>query len=143
LVPHEPDLKAMLAECDAALLIGDPALEVDFPGLHVYDLAEEWRAMTGLPFVFAVWAIRAEAAAPDLVPAFQQSLLYAMAHLSEIVEQETKRTGLSPELIRTYLTENIDFSLGEENLKGLRLFYRLAHELGLNAQAKPLEFISY
>ena len=142
LVPHEPDLKAMLGVCDAALLIGDPALAADFPGLHVYDLAEEWRAMTGLPFVFAVWAVRSEASTSDLVPAFQQSLLYAMAHLSTIIEEESARTKLLPELIRTYLTENIDFSLGEENLKGLRLFYSLARELGLTEQAKPIAFIN-
>ena len=141
LVPHEPNLKIMLAECDAALLIGDPALASDFPGLKVYDLADEWRAMTGLPFVFALWAVRVEAAATDLVPAFQQSAVYALAHLTEIVEQETARTGLSPDLIRSYLTKNIDFSLGEKNLAGLRLFYRLAHELGLTDQAKPIEFI--
>ncbi|MBI4479836.1 MAG: menaquinone biosynthesis protein [Acidobacteria bacterium] len=142
LVPHEPNLQAMLAECDAALLIGDPALASDFPGLKVYDLADEWRAMTGLPFVFALWAVRAEAATSDLVHAFQQSTVYALAHLSEIVEQETARTGLSPVLIRAYLTENIDFSLGEKNLEGLRLFYTLAHDLGLTDQAKPLEFIA-
>lgn len=141
LFPHEPNLEAMLEGCDAALLIGDPALASDFPGLQVYDLAEQWRAMTGLPFVFAVWAVRAEAATSDLVPAFQQSALYAMAHLSEIIEQETSRTGLSPALIRAYLTENIDFSLGEENLQGLRLFYSLAHELGLTDQVKPIEFL--
>ncbi|MBI3935205.1 MAG: menaquinone biosynthesis protein [Acidobacteria bacterium] len=141
LVPHEPDLTAMLAACDAALLIGDPALATDFPGWIVLDLAEAWRAMTGLPFVFAIWAVRAEVATPDLVPAFQQSAVYAMAHLTEMVEQETARTGLSPELIRTYLTENIDFSLGEKNLEGLRRFYSLAHKLGLTEQAKPVKFI--
>jgi chorismate dehydratase len=141
LIPSGPNLEAMLKECDAALLIGDPALASAFPGLKVYDLADEWRTMTGLPFVFAVWAVRAEAATADLVPAFQQSAVYAMAHLSEIVEQETARTGLTPELIRTYLTENIDFSLGEKNLEGLRLFYSLAHELGLTEQAKSLEFL--
>jgi len=142
LIPHEPNLKTMLDTCDAALLIGDPALASDFPGLIVVDLAEAWRAMTGLPFVFALWAVRAEVATPDLVPAFQQSAVYAMAHLSELVEQESVRTGLAPDLIRSYLTENIDFSLGETNLAGLRLFYSLAHELGLTDRSKPIEFIS-
>ena len=55
--PFRPDLAAMLATADAALLIGDPALRVDRRGLHVVDLAAEWRALTGLPFVFAVWAV--------------------------------------------------------------------------------------
>ena len=141
LVPHDPDLERMLRERDAALIIGDPALASDFPGLQVWDMATEWRKMTGLPFVFAFWALRAEAATPDWVPAFQQSTVYALAHLNEIIEQETRRTGLTPELIRSYLTENIDFSLGEENLKGLRLFYSLAEQLGLTPATKPLEFV--
>jgi chorismate dehydratase len=142
LVSHEPNLNAMLAECDAALLIGDPALATDFPGLLVIDLAEAWRAMTGLPFVFAIWTVRSTAARPGLVQALQQSTLYALAHLSELVEEEVRRTGLSPELVRSYLTENIDFSLGEQNLAGLRRFYALAHELGLTEQDTPIRFLT-
>ena len=53
-----PDLGEMLAHHDAALLLGDPALKADLTGLHVLDLAEGWRRLTGLPFVFAVWAVR-------------------------------------------------------------------------------------
>ena len=56
-----PDLDAMLAACDAALLIGDPALRVERPNYFVYDLAEEWRHFTGKPFVFAFWAVRLQA----------------------------------------------------------------------------------
>lgn len=141
LLPHAPDGRAMLRECDAAMMIGDPALASEFPGCEVYDLAEEWRAMTGLPFVFAFWAVRAEAATADLAAAFQQSAAYAMEHLEEILQEETRRTGLPAAFIRTYLTENIDFSLGSENLKGLERFYCLAQELGLVNGAKPIEFI--
>ena len=139
---HAPDLRTMLSQCDAALMIGDPALASDFPGLVVYDLAEEWRAMTGLPFVFAVWAVRKEAASLELVKQFQQATAYALEHMEEITRSEVKRTGLTCSLIREYLTKNIDFSLGAENLKGLRLFYRLAQEMGLTNGTRPLEFIS-
>ena len=140
--PHAPDLPAMLRECDAALMIGDPALASDFPGLRVYDLAEEWRAMTGLPFVFAFWAVRAEAASPDLIGPFQESAAFALAHLDEITRSESARTGLPESLVRTYLTENIDFSLGEKNLQGLQRFYSLAQELGLTNGSRSLEFVS-
>ena len=140
-VPHAPDLPAMLQECDAALMIGDPALAADFPGLHVYDLADEWRAMTGLPFVFAFWAVRAEAATPDLIQLFQESAAYSFAHLDEITHSESSRTGLAESLVRSYLTENIDFTFGEKNCEGLRRFYALAHEVGLTNGASPLEFI--
>jgi len=142
LEPHAPDLQGMLRESDAALIIGDPALAADFPGLRVYDLAEEWRAMTGLPFVFAFWAVRAEAAAPELIQPFQESAAYSFAHLDEIVRAEVARTGLPEWLVRTYLTMNIDFTFGEKNLTGLRCFYALAQEMGLTSGNRPLEFVA-
>jgi chorismate dehydratase len=142
LKPSAPDLTAMLRDSDAALIIGDPALASDFPGLQVYDLAEEWRTMTGLPFVFAFWAVRNDAAvSADCVAAFQQSPAYAMEHLEELAESESRRTRLPVSLIRDYLTKNIDFSLGERNLEGLRTFYSLAHEVGLTNGVKTLEFV--
>lgn len=57
-IPMEPNLAPMLAVCDAALLIGDPALTVDRARYHVLDLGEEWKRSTGKPFVFAFWAVR-------------------------------------------------------------------------------------
>ncbi len=81
--PFRPELEAMLATADAALLIGDPALRVDRRGLHVVDLAAEWRALTGLPFVFAVWAVakdvERELAAREIVPLLERSLAAAEA----------------------------------------------------------------
>jgi chorismate dehydratase len=53
-----PDLEAMLGACDAALLIGDPALQVDRSRYFTLDLAEEWVSRSGKSFVFAFWAIR-------------------------------------------------------------------------------------
>lgn len=145
-ISHAPDLKSMLERCDAAMMIGDPALATDFPGLIVRDLADDWREMTGLPFVFAVWAVREAALAmpgmrDGLNAAFQESAAYALAHLDQIIPEERARTGLPPALIRSYLTENIDFTLGERNLAGLRLFYQLAAELGFTPANKPLEFV--
>jgi chorismate dehydratase len=141
LVPQAPDITAMLRNCEAALMIGDPALASDFPGLEVHDLADHWREMTGLPFVFAFWAVRPEAATEGLAKAFQESKAYAMEHLQEIVREESQRTGLSPALVHTYLTENIDFNLEGRNVEGLQRFYVLAHELKLIDRLKPLEFI--
>jgi chorismate dehydratase len=140
-VPHAPNIATMLRDFDAALLIGDPALATDFPGCDVYDLAELWKAMTGLPFVFAFWAVRAEAATAQVVKAFQDSAEYAFQHLDELVSEESTKTGLPAGLVRTYLTQNIDFALEEKTLAGLRLFYSLAKELGLIAEVKPLDII--
>jgi chorismate dehydratase len=138
-----PPLSDMLQGRDAALIIGDPALASDFPGLHVYDMADEWRDMTGLPFVFAIWTVRTEAASQaDWARLLRQSLGYSMAHLNEIAQHETERTGFPISLIHSYLTENIDFTLGEKNLEGLRTFYRLAHEAGLTEGVRELEFVA-
>ena len=139
--PHAPDLQAMLSRCDAAMMIGDPALASDFPGLIVRDLADDWRELTGLPFVFAVWAIRPAAAGDGLTEKFQESAAYALGHLEEIIPEEQARTGLPAELIRSYLTENIDFTLGERNLAGLRRFYELAAELELIPANKAISFL--
>ena len=57
-VPQHPNLEEMLRQCDAGLLIGDPALQVDRSRYVTFDLAEEWIRFTSKPFVFAFWAIR-------------------------------------------------------------------------------------
>ena len=75
----------MLAEADAALLIGDPALKVDREQYQVIDLAAEWSALTGLPFVFAVWAVRAGVEVPDLAFYFKSSLRYGLSSLDTLV----------------------------------------------------------
>src|SRR5208283_3879656 len=76
--PMAPDLEQMLAEHDAGLLIGDPALKVDRSRYHTLDLAEEWIRHTGMPFVFAFWAVRSESLrdadpALDLAAVFRDS----------------------------------------------------------------------
>ncbi len=125
--PHGPVLDAMLDECDAALIIGDPALHVNTAALrHAWlDLGAEWTAMTGLPMVFAVWAGRRQY---DAAP-FSSSLLFGMRHLDEIAAREAEAHGVSSQTARDYLTHNIWFELGEEERRGLDLFMRYAAEL--------------
>jgi predicted solute-binding protein len=122
-----PDLPEMLRHHDAALLIGDPALTADLSGLHVLDLAEGWRRLTGLPFVFAVWAVR-----PSIAPEpFLWSRDYAERHMEEIVEAAVERTGLEAEAVREYLEGNLHHDLDETDERGLTEFYRRAHRHGL------------
>jgi predicted solute-binding protein len=122
-----PGLVEMLSHHDAALLIGDPALQADLSGLHVLDLAEGWRRLTGLPFVFAVWAVR-----PSVPPEpFLWSREYAKTHMAEIVALASQRTGLGQAALYEYLDGDLHHDLAEEDEKGLAEFYRRAHVHGL------------
>lgn len=144
--PQPPDLREMLRWHDAGMLIGDAALRAQTAGRYVYDLAEEWRRWTYLPFVFAFWAVR-RAALGDLSPevdvarVFQESRDHGLQHISEIADEWKERLGLKAETIRDYLTNNIDYSLDEENLQGLRLFYRYAAECKVLPPAPELQFM--
>jgi chorismate dehydratase len=138
--PSTPDPAVMLSSADAALLIGDPALLYDGDA-QVLDLALEWRKFTGLPFVFALWAFRPfERGLVNLRRDFEASRDHGLAHLDDIAAEWAPRLGITAEAVRIYLTENIDYTLDEENLAGLQLFYRLAHEAGIIPSVKELDF---
>jgi predicted solute-binding protein len=128
IVPHQPDLTRMLAEADAALIIGDPALHLDPQSLgeRVLDLGAEWTDMTGLPMVFAVWAGRKEAITPEVEAIFQASYRFGRGHLDEIIRTEAAARRLSPELARQYLTRHIICELGSAEYRGLELFLEYA-----------------
>lgn len=140
LYSHEPELASMLRRRDAALLIGDAALTAETAGLYRYDLSEAWREETGKPFVFAFWACRADSGMEDGSP-FEESYRYGQARLDEIVRRQSRQLRMPTEQIHSYLTRCIDYSLDEENLDGLLHFYRLAREMKLLAETKPLQFV--
>jgi len=127
-----PDAGAMLACHDGALLIADEALRPLPAGLMVTDLAEEWHAMTGLPFVFALWAVRDGArfgaAESELLAASAES---GRSALAEIAATEGKALGLTAGETLSYLSENLSYRLGEAELAGLARFVALAAEEGL------------
>ncbi|HZN18426.1 MAG TPA: menaquinone biosynthesis protein [Micromonosporaceae bacterium] len=130
-----PDLTEMLLEADAAVLIGDVALRAlhDAPrrGLHVTDLGQAWREWTGLPMVFAVWAVRRDFAAahPGLVKdvheAFLRSRDLCLAELDEVAVAAARWEPFDAATLASYFRA-LDFSLGERQLAGLREFARLA-----------------
>ncbi|MGA2599451.1 MAG: menaquinone biosynthesis protein [Bryobacteraceae bacterium] len=124
---HPPHLDAMLSKCDAALIIGDPALLIEPSQLpyRVLDLGQEWTDLTGLPMVFAVWAARRRYASEP----FRDSLRFGMEHMDEIVESEYAKRSISEELAREYLTRNVTFDLGPSERAGLDLFLQYAREI--------------
>ncbi|HEX5715278.1 MAG TPA: menaquinone biosynthesis protein [Thermoanaerobaculia bacterium] len=139
---HErPDPERMLSEADAALLIGDPALKVERDKYQVIDLAAEWNALTGRPFVFAVWAVRAGVDLPDLPFYFKSSLRYGLSSIDTLSREAAAELGLDSADVRSYLTENLHYFLRQEELAGLEEFYRRAHAHGLILEPRPLEFL--
>ncbi len=140
LTPFPPEPAEMLKRADAALVIGDPALTFNDRAPKVYDLAAEWKRFTGLPFVFALWVGPEKANLERFRKDFEASRDYGLAHVDEIAAEYAQKLNLTPERVRLYLTENIDYSLDEENLKGLQLFFRLACEAGLIPAEKELKF---
>jgi chorismate dehydratase len=145
--PMAPDLDAMLSACDAALLIGDPALQVDRTRYFTLDLAEEWVARTGKSFVFAFWAIRKQALAEHdgaaTAEVFKKSRDHGLSpkNLEAIAQEWAPRLGLTVEIVRVYLTHNIHYYLDPPCLEGLQLYYRLAAEIGALPQAPELQFV--
>jgi chorismate dehydratase len=140
---HErPDPERMLSEADAALIIGDPALRMDRERYRIIDLAEEWNELTGLPFVFAVWAVRPEVDIPDLPFYFKSSLRYGLSSLDTLVRESAAELGLDSSEIHSYLTENLSFFLRQEEIEGLEEFYRRAHAHGMILEPRPLQLWS-
>ena len=146
-IPMNPELSRMLEQCDAGLLIGDPALAVDrskFP--FTYDLGEEWHRHTRMPFVFAFWAVRKQALrdnSSDLAPVFQQSRDNGLEHLDEIAREWSGRIGLSEREVKSYLTQNIHFSLDPKCLEGMQQFFHYAAECGAIPSAPRLRFLDH
>ena len=141
---HEmkPDLPEMLAHHDAALMIGDGAMRASKEGLIVLDLAEEWHAWTGLPFVFAFWAVRSDAPPlPDLISFFQRSLELGRSSTPVIVEEALRSIGWTRQELLEYLTENIRYRLGEAEEQSLGLFFAKAVKHGFAQELKPIRYL--
>ncbi len=146
--PMRADLGAMLEVADAALLIGDPALKAyerrgEWPGCEWFDVAEVWREKTGLPWVAAVWACRPEAVseAGELIADLNESRVHGCAHVEELVREWVPRIGLPEGVIRTYLTENIHYTLDEGCVEAIGVFRRLAAEVGALPELGKLRFL--
>jgi len=125
---------------DARLVIGDPALKTRWNGHVVLDLAAEWRAFSGHPFVFAFWAVREEASRPEVAELLRRSYEQANLEFSRLVEEESAESGLSPAVIEDYLRHSLHFELDPGDLAGLETFFRLAAEEGLIAAPRRLEY---
>src|SRR5206468_1822862 len=139
-----PDLTEMLLEADAAVLIGDVALRATYEaparGLTVTDLGAAWREWTGLPMVFAVWAVRRDFAAAqpgqvkDVHEAFVTSRGLCLDELDAVAAAAARWEPFDAETLATYFRA-LDFSLADRQIAGLREF---AHRAALAGEVPPL-----
>lgn len=126
---HPDPVSAMLEKCDAALVIGNPAMLCPKDGLVVTDLAQEWKKLTGLPAVFAVWAGREMT--PELIATLQEAKRTGMERIDEIAREESARLGLPYEVCKEYLSKTMIYDLGEREAQGLTAFGEKAEAHGL------------
>jgi chorismate dehydratase len=164
----EPDLSAMLGKADAAMLIGDPALRISMaierhstvsaPGpaicqaaalgitsaeiFHVYDVVGEWRKFSSLPAVMAIWAARPEVVTAEVLRDFCASRNFGLTQLPAISLEAARELELPQPALESYLRHNIDFSLGEENRRGLERYFQEAAKLGLIPREERINWAS-
>lgn len=141
-VPMRPVLAEMLATADAALVIGDPALAIDpaTASVEKLDLGEAWRALTGLPFVFAAWAGRPRALGPAHLRALGDARDRGLAAIDEIALTCAAGDQLRAGTIRSYLRHNLRYQFGDRERAGLERFFALAAQVQPALHARPLRF---
>ena len=139
-VDHPPNVPAMLERADAALVIGDPALESkDRPDARL-DLGKVWWELTGLPFVYAFWAGRENGLTPGEVELLIESKNQGMSAFEEIAEVHAGDRTQPTSFYASYLKDNLVYDLGEAEQRGLMEFYGMAHALGLIPHVPELRF---
>ncbi len=140
-VPLPLDHAAEDVDADAVLLIGDRAMRACLPGFaHAFDLGAEWHDWTGLPFVYAFWAVREGVELGRAEAAFAEARRRGRERIGPIAHEEAPRIGLDAGFCRRYLANIIHFDLGPREQAGLHHYYMLASELGLARRGVTLEF---
>lgn len=109
---------------DAALFVGNDALPIKTLQEGVFDLAEEWNDLTGLPLVHAFFAARRGTLSPTTAALLMQSHAYFVHHKDDIVRGISKETGIESERLEIHLSEEIRYTLDELDLDGLRELFR-------------------
>jgi chorismate dehydratase len=139
-VPLSLEQNAEEVDADAVLLIGDRAMRACLPGFaHAFDLGQEWTEWTSLPFVYAVWAVRAGVDLGRVAPALAEAKQRGLASAGAIALREGPPLGLDAGLCRRYLSNILHFDLGPRELAGLHHYYMLACAAGLARRGVNLE----
>ncbi len=126
---------------DAVLVIGDEALTIPEDGFTVLDLACEWRAMTGLPFVFALCCCRRGAELGDLPDILAESLASGLANIDNIVGRLADTTSIPRETLERYFASAIHYDLGPDEARGLQRYYSEVVAADMWHEERELEYL--
>ncbi len=128
-----------LDDCEAVLLIGDKVVTAPLEGFeHEVDLGGAWKAWTGLPFVFAVWAAPPAARCGTggspvsrLAELLESARDRGVANAATIAAEQGPALGWPVELAREYLTERLKYTITPRAEEGLRRFIDYAADEGI------------
>lgn len=134
-----PDVAAMMAKADAALLVGGPILFSSLDTKCTIDLVEEWSDLTGLPYVHAIWLSHRDSLTPSKAYLLKQSCDEGLRHLHDIAVAASRAGQGTPEECESYL-ESFSFNLDEETIESLSEFYRYAFYHGILGEVPEIRF---
>ncbi|MEO7454588.1 MAG: menaquinone biosynthesis protein [Fimbriimonadales bacterium] len=126
---RQANLTDMLNDCDAAVLIGDAGMQADGSGLHVLDLGEAWKLMTGEPFVWAFWVGR-NGLTDQLAAKLLRAKEFGKQEVSSIAESAAAEIGIAYATALEYLTTAIDFDLTTAHLSGFKRYAQYCQAMG-------------
>jgi len=134
------DVETMLADHDAALVIGDPGMTITLANVKVFDLANLWHSFTATGFVFAMWMAKSSAVDSISGVDFAGARDEGLQHIEDIVSSSAE-LPLAPAEIRSYLTENITFEVDENLERGMLHYFELAKKHGLIETVRQLDYL--
>ena len=139
-IPWNPSEENLDAQADAFLIIGDNALKTANTSCFTIDLGKEWQALTHLPFVYAFWATKRKTKITGIRDILYEAKIKGLSKLEELAAKEAKRLGLTFDECFDYLSKNICYELGKEELAGLKTFYVYSTKMGLVKEGINIEF---
>lgn len=138
----KPNFVPIDQPADAVLLIGDKVVS-SAPPTYPYriDLGEQWKSLTGLPFVFAAWMTPNPIKIKDLPQRLLQARIQGLAHAQEIAQEFAPKIGWPVETALAYLTHTLCFEINPPQIEAITLFHKKAYEHGLIPDIRPLQWV--
>lgn len=141
-VQRSPD-GSFLDGVDAGMYIGNDGLRIRHSppsGYKVVDLGQVWTKETGLPFVYAVYAVREEVDLGKNLEALEIAKSIGLKHINKIAKTYSETVNLSEDICYKYLTEKIHYDLGDEEIAGIETFRNLLSKIVGDIKHSDLKF---